>query len=120
MAPQIQVTNNKDDRQIKYIFQGLGLLACSGSEFIFWNLWTYWTLGRTPWTGGQPDARPVPTHRTTQHRKTRTHIHAWSGIGTYDPNVRATEDSTCHLNKLGSSNWRDTEVQADKTAKQGY
>jgi hypothetical protein len=22
--------------------------------------------GRTPWTGNQPVARPVPTHRTTQ------------------------------------------------------
>jgi len=21
------------------VFQGLGLLACYGSEFIFWNLW---------------------------------------------------------------------------------
>jgi hypothetical protein len=24
-------------------------------------------------------------HRTTQHRKTRTNIHAWSGIRTHDP-----------------------------------
>jgi hypothetical protein len=23
------------------VFQGLGLLACSGSELIFWNLWIY-------------------------------------------------------------------------------
>jgi hypothetical protein len=37
-------------------------------------------------------------HRTTQHRKTRTHIHAPSGIGTRDPSVRAVEDNTC-LNK---------------------
>jgi hypothetical protein len=32
-------------------------------------------------------------HRTTQHRKTRTHIHAPSRIRTRDPNVRAVEDS---------------------------
>jgi hypothetical protein len=28
-------------------------------------------------------------HRTTQHRKTRTNIHALSGIRTHDPSVRA-------------------------------
>jgi hypothetical protein len=28
-------------------------------------------------------------HRTTQHRNTRTHIHALSGIQTHDPSVRA-------------------------------
>jgi hypothetical protein len=50
-------------------------LASSGSEFIFWNLWIYWTVGRTPWTGDQPVARPLPIYRTTQHRKTRTHIY---------------------------------------------
>jgi hypothetical protein len=31
-------------------------------------------------------------HRTTQHRKTRTHIHAPSGIRTREPSVRAVED----------------------------
>jgi hypothetical protein len=65
--------------------QGLDFLACSGSEFIFWNLWIYWTVGRTPWTGDRPDARPLPTHRTTQGRKTRAHIHASSGIRTQIP-----------------------------------
>jgi hypothetical protein len=25
-----------------------------------------WTVGRTPWTGDQPVARPLPTHRTTR------------------------------------------------------
>jgi hypothetical protein len=28
-------------------------------------------------------------HRTAQHRKTRTNIHAFSGIRTHDPSVRA-------------------------------
>jgi hypothetical protein len=51
------------------IFQGLDFLACSGSEFIFWNLWIYWTVGRIPCTWDRPDARPLPTHRATQHRK---------------------------------------------------
>jgi hypothetical protein len=28
------------------------------------------TIGRTPWTGDQPVARPLPIHRTTQtHNK---------------------------------------------------
>jgi hypothetical protein len=34
-------------------------------------------------------------HRITQHRKTRTHMHASSGIRTHDPSVRAAEDSKC-------------------------
>jgi len=38
--------------------------------------------------------------RTTQHRKTRTLIHASSGIQTHDPSVRAAEDST-RLRSLG-------------------
>jgi len=56
----------------------------------------FWTFGRTPWTGYQSNARPLPTHRTIQHRKTQdTHIHASSGIRTHDPSVRAVEDCTC-------------------------
>jgi hypothetical protein len=31
------------------------------------------TFGRTPWLGDQSNARPLPTHRTTQHRNTQTH-----------------------------------------------
>jgi hypothetical protein len=44
-------------------------------------LWLYgsflilYTVGRTPWTGDQPVARPLPTHRTTQTQKlTQTSI----------------------------------------------
>jgi hypothetical protein len=50
--------------------------------------------------GDQPDARPLPTHRTTQDGKTRTHIHASSGIRTHDASVRGAEDSAC-LRPLG-------------------
>jgi hypothetical protein len=42
-------------------------------------------------------------HRTTQHTKTRTHIHASSGIRTHNPSARAVEDSTC-LRQLGHWN----------------
>jgi hypothetical protein len=52
------------------------------------------TFGRTPWPGDQPDAR------TTQHRNTRTHIHAPTRIRPCDPNVQAAVDSTC-LRPLG-------------------
>jgi hypothetical protein len=34
-----------------------------------WPLFSFlilYTVGRTPWTGDQPVARPLPTHRTTQ------------------------------------------------------
>jgi hypothetical protein len=54
-----------------------------------------WTVGRTPRTGDRLDARPLPTHRTIEHRKTRTHIHASSGIRIHDPSVRAVEGSAC-------------------------
>jgi hypothetical protein len=31
-----------------------------------------YTVGTTPWTGNQPVARPLPTHRTTQTQNKRT------------------------------------------------
>jgi hypothetical protein len=31
-----------------------------------------YAVGRTPWTGDQPVARPLPTHRTTQEQNNRT------------------------------------------------
>jgi hypothetical protein len=38
----------------------LYLLACSGSEILFfWNLWIYWIVDRTPWTGNRPDATTI-------------------------------------------------------------
>jgi hypothetical protein len=36
-----------------------------------WPLDLY-AVGRTPWTGDQPVARPLPTHRTTQTQNKRT------------------------------------------------
>jgi hypothetical protein len=68
------------------------------------------TDGRTPWTGDQPVARPLPTHKTT---RTQNKLHAWSGIRTHDPSVRASEDSSClrtrghcdrHALVIGSTN----------------
>jgi hypothetical protein len=36
--------------------------------------WTFYTVGRTPWTGDQTFARPLPAHRTaqTQNKRIRT------------------------------------------------
>jgi hypothetical protein len=31
--------------------------------------WSFYTVGRTPWTGDQPVARPLHAHRTTQTQK---------------------------------------------------
>jgi hypothetical protein len=35
----------------------------------------FYTDGRNPWTGDQPVARPLPTHRTTQTQNNPTHRH---------------------------------------------
>jgi hypothetical protein len=60
-------------------------------SFVFFSTQTVEHLGLD-----QPGARPLPTHRTTQHRiSAHTDIHALSGIGTHDPSVRASEDSSC-------------------------
>jgi hypothetical protein len=50
--------------------------------------------------GDWPNTRPLPTHRTTQHREMQTHIHARSRIQICNLNIQATEDSTC-LRPLG-------------------
>jgi hypothetical protein len=63
----------------------------------------HFTAGRTPWTGDQPVARSLPTHRTTQTQNKHIHtpnIRAFCGIRTHDLGFRASEDSTC-LRPLG-------------------
>jgi hypothetical protein len=58
------------------------------------------TFSRSPWLGDQSNTRPLPKHRTTQHRNMQTHIHALSRFGTCNLNVQAVIDSTC-LRLLG-------------------
>jgi hypothetical protein len=61
----------------------------------------FYTVGRTSWTGDQPVARQLPTHRVTQTQNKRTQTSMpLSGIRTHDPSVRAGEDSSC-LRKRG-------------------
>jgi hypothetical protein len=69
----------------------------------------FWTLGRTPWMGDQPDARPLPIQDSTTQKDADTHIHALSGIRTHDSTVRAVEDSTC-LRPRGHWDWQHLAV----------
>jgi hypothetical protein len=58
----------------------------------------FYTDGMTHWTSDQPVKRPLPIHRTTQTQKKNAHntdIYALSEIRTHNPNVRASEDSSC-------------------------
>jgi hypothetical protein len=63
-----------------------------------WPLFSFlilYTVGRTPWTGDKPVARPLPIQRTTQTEQTHIDIHASGGIRTHDASVQAGEDSSC-------------------------
>jgi hypothetical protein len=57
----------------------------------FFSFLIIYTVGRTPWMGDQPVAKPLPTHR----KNARTDIHALSGIRTHNPSVQASEGSSC-------------------------
>jgi hypothetical protein len=74
----------------------LSLLLYSPSELgLFFSFLILYTVGRTPWTGVQPVAKPLPAHRTTQTQNKRTQIsNSAIGIQTNDPSVRAGEDSS--------------------------
>jgi hypothetical protein len=41
----------------------------------FFNFLILYTVGRTPWTGDRPVARPLHIHRTTQTQNKRIHRH---------------------------------------------
>jgi hypothetical protein len=40
---------------------------------LFFSFLILYTVGRIPWSGDQPVARPLPTHRTAQTRNERMH-----------------------------------------------
>jgi hypothetical protein len=47
----------------------------------FFNFLILYTVGRTPWTGDQPIARPLPTYRTTQtQNKRKQTFMPWVGL----------------------------------------
>jgi hypothetical protein len=67
------------------------------------------TTSRTTWTSDQLVTRPLPKHRTAQTQNKHIYtpnIHAVSGIRTYDPRVRASENTSC-LRPLG---YRDRQI----------
>jgi hypothetical protein len=49
-----------------FYYDGFGSVACSHSELIL-KFWTLQTTGRTPRTGNQPVARPLPTQDKRRH-----------------------------------------------------
>jgi hypothetical protein len=55
----------------------------------FFNFLILYTVGRTPLTGDQPVARPLPSTNTKQ---TQTDIHTLRWVRTHDPSVRVGED----------------------------
>jgi hypothetical protein len=60
----------------------------------FFNFLILYTVGRTPWTGISPSqGRYLHTEQHKQNKRTQTH--AFSGIRTQDPGVRASEGSSC-------------------------
>jgi hypothetical protein len=52
-----------------FFYHGSAALCWVLGAFQFLNLYT---IHRTPWTGDQPVARPLSTHRTTQTQNKRT------------------------------------------------
>jgi hypothetical protein len=42
-------------------------------NFNFWTYESIWTFSRTPWTGDQPDARPLHTQNNTTQKNVDTH-----------------------------------------------
>jgi hypothetical protein len=54
----------------------------------FFSFVILYTAGRTPWTGDQAAARPLPAHRINSD------IHASSGIETHESSVPAGEDGS--------------------------
>jgi hypothetical protein len=53
------------------------------------------TVGKSPWTGEQPIARPLPALGTTQTEWTHTDICACSGSRIHGLRIRAGEDISC-------------------------
>jgi hypothetical protein len=54
------------------------------------------TVGRIPWTGDQPVARPLLTHRTTQTQNKRTQT-SMPGVG-FEPTIPAfARSKTVHV-----------------------
>jgi hypothetical protein len=61
---------------------------------VFFSFLILYTVGRTPWTGDQPVARLLPTHKTTQAENKRTQTSMpWVG---FESTIPAFERSRGH------------------------
>jgi len=49
-------------------------MTCSNSEFKFSEYMNLWTFGRTPWTGNQLDARPLPIGNNKTEKRGHTYM----------------------------------------------
>jgi hypothetical protein len=61
-------------------------LLCLGR---FFGFLIFYTVGRIPWTGDQPVARPLPVHRAAQTEKKRTQT-SMSQVG-FEPTIPVFE-----------------------------
>jgi hypothetical protein len=80
------------------ILQGLGhSRPVPVQNFNFWNYESIWTSGRTPWTGDQPNARPLPTQDNTTQKNADTHprserdLNTWSQVFQRSKTVRTLD-----------------------------
>jgi hypothetical protein len=70
------------------LFISVGLYSPCG-PWPFSQFLNLYTVGRTPWTGDQSNARPLPTHRTTQKHNTPTRI--FTHLVRFEPTIPVFE-----------------------------
>jgi hypothetical protein len=71
--------------------QGLGLMACSDSEFNFSEFMNLRTFSWTPWMGDQPNARPLPTQDNTTQYNTEKRGHTSMPREGFEPAIPVFE-----------------------------
>jgi hypothetical protein len=82
------------------IYDSTSFLLDLGRFFSFFILYT---VVRTPWTGDQPVARPLPTHRTTQTQTKRTQTSTpWVG---FEPTIPAFERTKTVMPQIARPMW---------------
>jgi hypothetical protein len=92
ISGQLMSTNAYMALQLQVIIFSMVLHLGPGRFFSFVIVYT---VGKTPWTGDQPVAMTLRTHRTTQaQNKCRQDIHTSTGIWTHDLSVRGDEDGS--------------------------
>jgi hypothetical protein len=77
----VQVPTRKTQRSVLNVFSfffyldEIGSLSYFHSELIDSEIWILQTVGRTPWTGGQPEARPLSAQDNTNTEQIQTSMH---------------------------------------------